>query len=400
MSARPLSRLARREALLAQARTVDLPGRMDVCVVGGGAAGLVAAITAAEQGARTVVAERDLECGRTILATGGGRCNFSNRDLSASRYNNPGFVEAVAGDDFLGQVLRFFRASGLAWCEEEGRLFPASLSAASVRDVLLARAERAGVTLACARKVIRVTDADGAWQMDTDGPLGKESFAAKAVIFATGGGIALDEPLLPMVETRPVLCPLACSSLPFEALDGQRVRAELCLLRDGTEIVREAGELLFRSYGLSGICAFNLSRFAEAGDGIVLDLAPTFDESQIDYLVSRAGSLAGIVSPQIASALTNAGFGAADIKSLGCRVEGLAETEHAQVTRGGFAVSCFDPATLAAVALPGIFAAGEALDIDGPCGGYNLSWAWVSGQVAGTSAAVWATDPEARGTRS
>ena len=399
MAARPTSRVARREALLAQARALALPAHVDVCVVGGGAAGLVAAISAAEQGARTVVVERDLECGRTILATGGGRCNFANRDLSVSFYNNPGFVEAVVGDDFLGRILRFFRASGLAWCKEEGRLYPASLSAASVRDVLLARAERAGVTFACARKVVRVKDASDVWRVSTDGPLGEETFDAEAVVFASGGGAALDEPLLSVGETRPALCPLACTGLPFEALDGQRVRAELYLLRNGTEVARERGELLFRPYGLSGICAFNLSRFAEAGDEIVLDLAPTLETSQLAYLAERAGSLAGIVSPQIAAALTEAGLGAANLKALTCEFVGLADTEHAQVTRGGFAASGFDPATLAAVSLPGIFAAGEALDVDGPCGGYNLSWAWVSGQVAGASAAAWATDHEARGTR-
>ena len=400
MSARPTSRIARREALLTQARATELAARVDVCVVGGGAAGLVAAITAAEQGARTVVVERDLECGRTILATGGGRCNFANRDLVASYYNNPDFVEAVVDDDFLGQVLRFFRASGLAWCEEEGRLYPASLSAASVRDVLLARAERAGVTFACAREVVSVDAANGEWRVTTNGPLGEESLNAEAVIFASGGGVTLGESLLPVNEPQPMLCPIACSGLPFGKLDGQRVHAELRLMRDGNEILRERGELLFRPYGLSGICAFNLSRFAEADDVILLDLAPELEMSQLDYLVGRAGSLAGVVSPQIAAALAGAGFGAADIKALPCTVLGLTETDHAQVTRGGFVTSSFDPTTLAAVALPGIFAAGEALDVDGPCGGYNLSWAWVSGQVAGTSAAAWATDKEARNSRS
>ena len=400
MSARPTSRTARREALLAQARATELAAHVDVCVVGGGAAGLVAAITAAEQGARTVVVERDLECGRTILATGGGRCNFANRDLAAAYYNNPGFVEAVVGDDFLGQVLRFFRASGLAWCEEEGRLYPASLSAASVRDVLLAHAERAGVVLACARRVTGVDHACGAWRVTTDGPLGEENLNAESVIFSSGGGIALDESLLPVTDPQPILCPIACTGLPFGKLDGQRVRAELRLVRDGSEIVRERGELLFRPYGLSGICVFNLSRAALAGDTILLDLAPELEMSQLDYLVGRAGSLAGVVSPQIAAALVEAGFGAADIKALPCTVLGLTETDHAQVTRGGFVTSSFDPATLAAVTLPGIFAAGEALDIDGPCGGYNLSWAWVSGQVAGASAAAWATDREARNSRS
>ena len=396
MAGRRPSRSKRREALLEAACATVLPAHADVCVVGGGAAGLVAAICAAEAGARTVLVERNLECGRAILATGGGRCNFANRDLAPSHYNDPAFVEAAVGEDFLGRVLRFFRASGLAWTEEEGRLYPASFSAASVRDVLVARARRAGVVSACGREVQALKQADCGWRLSMAGPSGKERLAAGAVVLAAGGKSGSFGLLLNAHPTTPALCPLACSGLPFKKLDGQRARAELRLMRHGTEVTRERGELLFRSYGVSGICAFNLSRYAEPGDGLVLDLAPALDASQLDYLSERAGSLVGIVSPQIAVVLADAGIAPEGLKALRCTVTGLAETEKAQVTRGGLATSCFDPTTLAAVTLPGVFACGEGLDIDGPCGGYNLAWAWASGQVAGASAVAWATDPESR----
>ena len=396
MSARQLSRTAQREALLAEARAVDLPRRADVCVVGGGAAGLVAAIAAAEVGARTVLLERGLECGRTILATGGGRCNFANRDLAPSHYNNPGFVEAIVGEDFLGQVLRFFRASGLAWADEDGWLFPASFSAASVRDVLLARARRAGVIPACAREACSIKQVKSGWELRLEGPSGEERLVAGAVVLASGGGSGDFDLLINAHPHTPILCPLACTGLPFKKLDGQRVRAEARLIRGGREVARERGEILFRSFGVSGICAFNLSRHAEAGDVLALDLAPSLDASQLEYLAARAGSASGIVAPQVAAALAEAGVAVKDLKELRCKVKGLAETEKAQVTRGGLATSAFDPTTLAAVNQPGIFACGEALDVDGPCGGYNLAWAWASGQVAGTAAAAWAQDPEAR----
>ena len=396
MPARPLSRTAQREALIAEARAVELPRRADVCVVGGGAAGLTAAIAAAEQGARTVVLERALECGRTILATGGGRCNFANRDLASDRYNDPAFVEAVAGEDFLGRVLRFFRASGLAWTEEDGWLFPASFAAASVRDVLLARARRAGVTLACGREVQNVKQSVDGWLLKAAGPGTEETLRAATIVLAAGGGSGGFGLPINAHPLAPILCPLACTGLPFNKLDGQRVRAEARLVRRGRELTRERGEILFRNYGVSGICAFNLSRHAEADDTLTLDLAPAFDASQLAYLAARAGSLAGIVAPQVASALAEAGIGAEALKGLRCKVLGRAETEKAQVTRGGFAASAFDPTTLAAVNLPGVFACGETLDVDGPCGGYNLAWAWVSGQVAGTAAAAWSQDPEAR----
>ena len=138
------SRLARERELAAQAQAVQVPAQVDVAVIGGGASGLAAAITAAEAGARVVIIERALECGRSILATGGGRCNLANANLSAERYRHPGFVSAVCGERFLPDVLGFFSACGLAVAEEEGgRLYPVTREASSVREVLVARADRA-----------------------------------------------------------------------------------------------------------------------------------------------------------------------------------------------------------------------------------------------------------------
>ena len=109
------SRAKQRAALEREAAGVRVPPQADVCVVGGGAAGLAASIVAAERGARVVVLERELACGRTILATGNGRCNFANTHLDPSRYNEPGFVAATCGDRWLDDVLGFLEAWGLAW---------------------------------------------------------------------------------------------------------------------------------------------------------------------------------------------------------------------------------------------------------------------------------------------
>ena len=163
--AKKLSRAELHERALAAASAVGVPAACDVVVAGGGASGLVAAIAAAEAGARTCVLEQDLECGRKILATGNGRCNFANEDLDPARYRNGAFVAKVAGARWLEEVLGFFAASGLAWASEEGRLYPLSRQAASVRNVLLARARRAGVTLAPARKVTSVAPAAGGWKV-------------------------------------------------------------------------------------------------------------------------------------------------------------------------------------------------------------------------------------------
>ena len=424
-----------------------VPARCDVAVVGGGAAGLAAAVAAAEAGARVVVLEAAPRCGRSILATGNGRCNLGNARLDGpspdwSPYNDPAFVAAACGPT-PGQDLRaFWEGCGLAVVEEgEGRLYPASHQAASVRDVLLARARRAGALLVPARAVSSLaplgtprplgslgtgpkdpTGPDGpddtsgtAWRVgweDGFGQGGAHELRARAVVVACGGGAgfegALDALGLARSPWQPVLCPLACepeaaaggrAPLDLAPIDGRRAHVVAHLLRDGHEVAREAGEALLRPWGVSGIVAFDLSRVAREGDVLELDLTAGLDATRATALAHAAGGLSGLVDPAIAHALEATCAGkkpaapgdaldaALDLaRHLRLRVLGPAETDRAQVMRGGLLAAQFDPATLGARALPGLFAAGEALDVDAACGGFNLSWAWASGLVAGTAA--------------
>ena len=448
-----MAQRAQRRARQAEAaRRVGIPASVDVCVVGGGAAGLVTAVVAAEHGARVVVLERDLECGRSILATGNGRCNFANAGVNPEVYNKPDFVRAVVGTSWLEDVLGFFRDCGLAWEEEaEGRLYPLSRQAASVRNVLLARAKRAGVVLACGRETLdvrrgedghggvvrgtrdghpdccddsghgctvrhvhdnmKLTQEDldrrpsSAWfdvryaesfgQRETRSQHAAKSLRARTVVIASGGGTRPCEKLgLPVVPFEPVLCPLACEGPLLTELDGRRVRAEVRLLRRGTEVTRERGEVLFRPYGLSGIVVFDLSRHARPGDDVLLDLLPGLSFGEASRYA--ATTLDGLLDPVVAQALSYYGHAShrrtneevlTRAKELRYVVTGAAETGRAQVTRGGFAVDAFDAGTLESHAVPGLFTCGEVLDVDGPCGGYNLAWAWKSGMVAGVGAA-------------
>ena len=365
-----------------------VPATCDVCVVGGGAAGLAAAVTAAEAGASVVVLERALECGRTILATGNGRCNLSNARLEWRRYNDPAFVEAVCGERFGSDVLGFFEGCGLAVAEEGGgRLYPLSRQASSVREALLARARRAGVTLAAAREVTGVERGGKGWCVAYEGVDAGET-CARSVVLAAGGGEGIVRSLgLACAPFEPVLCSLACEApagVSLESLDGRRAHAITRLLRDGAEVAREAGEVLFRGYGLSGIAAFDLSRDARPGDVVSLDLTCGLDEGRARGLVRAAGGCAGLLDPAIARELGDSLKFARDLRLV---VLGPAEPKRAQVTRGGLVTGQFDPATLGARGVPGLFACGEALDVDGACGGFNLAWAWKSGLVAGAAAA-------------
>ena len=389
--------------LLEAAKSVHVPPQVDICVAGGGAGGIVAAILAAERGASVVVLERDVECGRTILATGNGRCNFANARLDPELYNEPEFVRTVCGDSWLDDVLGFFADCGLAWEEEaEGRLYPLSRQAASVRNVLVSRARRAGVTLATAREVVGLRPSKDGFEVtvrEAFGPQGTSCLRAQAAIIATGGGSLANgnqlcsDLAVPIQPDEPVLCPLACEGLLPPELDGRRVRSEVTLRRDGRILQHRHGEVLLRTYGLSGIVVFDLSRFAGAGDVLELDLLPGLDAVRAEKL--GRDTLDGLLDPIVAAALVaHAGdlrraLGLA--KSLPYRVTGPAEANRAQVTRGGLLVNAFDPRTLRAKddasAMARLYACGEALDVDGPCGGYNLAWAWKSGMVAGTAAA-------------
>ena len=395
-TSRGSSRLARERELIAQARAIHVPAQTDVAVVGGGAAGLAAAITAAEGGARVVVVERALECGRSILATGGGRCNRANVDLSAERYRNPSFVSAVCGERFLEDVLGFFSACGLAIAEEEGgRLYPVTREASSVRGVLLARARKANVALVCGREVTGVSRAGGEYRLELSPAFEggrQEELCAQAVILATGGGAcSLAHGLgIPLVSPRPVLCPLACEGLDFPALDGRRVHVAATLVRAGKSVAQEAGELLFRPYGISGIVSFDLSRNVRSGDKLLLDLLPEVDSRTTHELATRGGT-AGLLDNAVSGQLARDGSAPEDVvaraKAVELIVTGTADEKRAQVTAGGIDVGALDASSLACKTAPSTFACGEAVDVDGACGGFNLAWAWKSGMVAGASAA-------------
>ena len=390
--ARKTSRSRARDAALAAAAAVNVPARCDVLVIGGGASGLAAAIAAAEAGADVVVLERSLECGRTILATGNGRCNFSNARLAWDRYNDPAFVEAVCGKRFGADVLDFLEGCGLAWIEEDGRLYPLSRKASSVREVLLARARRAGVTLAPAREVASLERSEGGYliTLASDSQIDPNwRVMTHRVIYAAGGCEKLTGSLgLTCAPDEPVLCSLSCEAqdkISLASLDGRRAHVVARLLRDGSTVAVETGEVLFRPYGLSGIVIFDLSRLAQRDDVISLDLLCDMDADRARSLETAAGSCVGLIDPAIAEALGNRTLEMA--RDLRFIVSGPAEPERAQVTRGGLLTGQFDPATLEAHELPGLFACGEALNVDGACGGFNLAWAWKSGLVAGRAAA-------------
>lgn len=380
----------------------------DVAVIGGGASGLAAAISAAEKGNNVVVFEAADRVGKKILATGNGRCNLTNMLLEAGDYNHPAFVEPALGQLTAGDVRAWFEEHGLMTVEErEGRVYPLSNAANSVLDVLRAACERLGVEIRTEAKVRDISRDEGGFELGFED---RGIAHADKVVVACGGGSKLLKGCgHKLVPFAPILCPIETDTRDLRGMSGVRVRANVKLESpDGGKVVfEESGELLFRDYGVSGIVAFNASRFIEDAQRLCIDFIPELEKAALEERLRQRACWArdceelmcGIFHPQVNRMLMRiagikpstmpdevqlAGLACA-AKSLKLAVKGPGSPKQAQVTRGGADVDGFDAQTMESKLVSGLFACGECLDIDGPCGGFNLHWAWASGIVAGRS---------------
>ena len=399
---------------------------VDVAVIGGGAAGLCGAVMLARGGAQPVaVFEKAARAGRKLISTGNGTCNITNRDLSLSHYHGqePAFARTALAS-FTGADTRvFFRSIGVECVDEpDGRVYPRSRQAGSVLDCLRMACAENGVILHTGRAVTAIKPQKNGFILTTaDG-----SVTARRVMVAAGGaaapalgggndGYAL---LAALGHTRTPLFPsivqLRTDTTYIKAVKGIRAEAVVTLSGAGGTLSRQ-GEVLFTEYGLSGPAVMAISRLA--GDwerqkkGAMtahLDLLPDIPADRVSSLLTarlawpareagdfltgflhkRVGQTllraAGISLSRPVGSLTPAEVNAvvALLKGWTIPVTGTQGFGGAQVTAGGIRTAEFDPATLQSRLVPGLYAAGEVLDIDGDCGGYNLQWAWSSAAAA------------------
>lgn len=418
-----------------------------VGIIGGGAAGMMAAVTAARQGAEVTLLERNDRVGKKILSTGNGKCNLGNERLDVDFYytESPDFLESCLKKFGVRETISFFQDIGLMVKSRNGYLYPVCEQASAVLDVLRFELRRAGVHVItdCKIESIRIP-ADGrkpsngrrnqgdaftaGIRLEGDG----KSFFFDRVIIACGGQAAsktgsdgsgyklacnLGHRLVPVV---PALVQLRCREDFFKSVAGVRADAELSVVSRGRCVARERGELQLTDYGISGIPVFQFSRVVnyilrgEKEAEVRIDFFPDYSEAEFrNFAAGRKALQEGRTVEEYFTGLLNkklmllfiklAGLKAAqcaegaDPERMGrvyrlCRqwtvhVTGSNPFENAQVCAGGVHL---DEVTdkLESRKAPGVYFAGEVLDVDGKCGGYNLQWAWCSGYLAGMAASA------------
>lgn len=387
-----------------------------VVIIGGGASGMMAAIQAARTGAAVTLLEHNEKPGKKILATGNGRCNLTNLVQEPSRYRSsqPDFPWKIITQYPLEDTLAFFSELGIYTKDRNGWVYPYSDQAAGVAQVLELEARHQKVKIKTTEEVTDILREDGqylvktaTWQYPCDSVIISCGSSASNVEGSSTTGYELAEKLgHTVVKPLPSLCGIRGKDNYYAKWAGSRMDGRITLEIDGETVGEEQGEILFTEYGISGIGVFQLSRYAVRGtdEGKIatyhLDLMPQLTKEELVKLLldrQQAGSyknpqelLIGLLPRKMIDVLVKKTYEpekiAERLKDWQVPVKGAYALQQAQICSGGV-----DPRELTeqleSRLHPGIYFTGEMIDVDGPCGGYNLQWAWSSGAVAGRAAA-------------
>lgn len=380
-------------------------------IIGGGAAGLVAAISARRKGHTAVVCEKMSRLGKKIMITGGGRCNLLNERLDGACYSSsrPELVRSVFSRFGKIEILGFFKELGLEVCSQDGRLFPVTNQASSVVKTLELELARREVKVELNFEVAGIEPSpQGFSLLCKDGRL----IETQKVILAGGGrsypALGSDGNAYRLaerfshrtVEPVPGCVPLVAKDRWCHLLQGQRITSRVKSLVEGRCVAEASGEVLFTRYGLSGTAILDVSESVsialhrEKKDKVEvsLDLLPFLSERQLDEEhrrrvgrgVRSEDLLVGLLPNKLA-ALAGDEFkaGPERLKNKRFRILGTRGWNEAEFTCGGIDAREVNSETLESKCQKGLYLAGEILDVQGPRGGYNLGWAWASGYIAG-----------------
>ncbi len=399
---------------------------MVVGIIGGGASGMAAALAASENpDTQVILVERQSRVGRKLLATGNGRCNLSNRYTNVHAYHGqqPSFAQYALEHFDWEKTLQWFEALGLyTVTEPSGKIYPHSDQANSVVDVLRLNLQRPNIQLMTGFEIEKLRKTPEGFELSGR----EESVFCHRVIVACGGlagsklgGSMSGYQLLSRLghkstKLRPALVQLKSKWKGLPGLKGVRAQCRAEIYHNEVLFAQSQGEIQFAEYGLSGPVIFEISRDVCAAPGqwcCRLDLLPGHSYAQLKTELYRRTKgvlpvqelLTGIVHNRLGRVLIQAAgvdlnapcsaLRDRDITAVCDAVKAFEITltepmgmDSAQVTAGGILTEQFDPETMESCLVPGLYACGEVLDIDGDCGGYNLQWAWSSGYLAGCSA--------------
>lgn len=401
-----------------------------IIIIGGGASGIMAAISAARHGAEVTILEHKDRIGKKILSTGNGRCNFTNLSQQPQNYccDESEFPWQVISRFPAEDTIAFFQELGIYAKDRGGYLYPFSDQASSVLDVLRMELERLTVRIETSVNVKQVIAGKKGFQIQTD----HGKYFADRVILATGSKAApvtgsdgsgydlaksLGHHLIPVV---PALVQLRCKESFYKSVSGIRIQGKVSLYVNGKISASDTGEIQLTNYGISGIPVFQVSRYAAKGlyhkqkVEAVLDFMPEYSlEEFFLFLKKRMDSrpektledfFVGLFHKKIAALFVKRSgldlkkqAGKLQIKELERLVHIIKEFrtfvvdtngfENGQICAGGVSTKEVNPETLESALKKGLYLVGELLDVDGICGGYNLQWAWSSGYIAGREAA-------------
>lgn len=400
----------------------------DVIIIGAGASGLMAAAVAASKGARVALLEHKDDIGKKILATGNGRCNFTNTDMSVNKFHgSKALIKNGLSQFNYSDTIRFFKGLGIPAYDNAGYIYPNSRQAASVVAAFRMELMRLHVDVKTGINITDIKPADDrtGYCIQTD----KGSFKSKRLIIACGltasPKLGSDGSLFRQIEALghhiqkplPALCGFSCDGLNFKKITGVRCDATVASVIDGQMTEQNTGELQLADYGISGIPVFQISslmsRALNKGQKVevIIDFLPAFSDDELNgYIKDRSITttdnrslnemLNGLLNNKLLLELIHKSGVSPDkkgrlltdddcksltrsIKHTAVSVKKPRGLEFAQVCAGGIYTKEIDVRTLESKIHPGLYFCGELLDVDGICGGYNLQWAWTSGYIAG-----------------